>query len=592
MILKQGIGTVICFFFIPALLFATGSSRKDSIRLFYSIYNQIEETKYSQTHRADSLVNELNLLARHFKSSPHFTSRAVFQNVALQYIAEYQTENYADSIVRLIQRCDSTRYTYEYSLLYHALFMTEFLCNEYADACNYGLKALNYAAKSADEDLVAEINKSLSRLFKTIGEYSNSLEYGQKALDHYLKTGNKEKELGIRVNLCNSLGLSGERERAIDQLLACLPDIEKLNRPYLLTAAYLNLGAFYIQVSRRSKSFESYKKALETSRLIDNSSLTITIIHNIGAYYIRENQPDSSYKYLKKAGAYYLKHHNSERLFRTYAGLALSFSQKQQYDSAYHYQVGYDSLRNLLLGSERISLVNKTEAKYLLGNYRNKLKIARDESIIKKKQTTILTISATGMVLVCLLSLLIVLKQKKIVLQQKKLKELENKRLNEKLQKEKDLSDRQKKEFTQTIDSRNREVSTSFLLLSNKNLVLNKVLHLTNSYQPSKNNFGYLKTEIETLITDNLTIDEEWNEFKIHFEKVHPLFFSKLKQLSKELTGNDLRLCAYIKIGIRAKEIAQILSVSPDSIKMNRYRLKKKLNVPENCSIDDFIREL
>lgn len=593
MIIRQNyIYILLLFFIISVRIFATGSSRQDSINLFYSIYNQIDETKYSQTNKADSLVNELNILALHLKNNPLYTSRAIFQDITLQYISGYQTKNYTDSIFYLIQHCDSTRYPYEYSLLYHSLFMTEFLSNEYTNACNYGLQALKYATKSNNKNLIAEINKSISRLFRTIGEYSNSLEYGYRALEHYKRNKNKEKELGMRINLYNSLYLSGEKEQAISQLLKYIPTIKKINSPYLLTAAYINLGAFYVKDSRRNKSFEFYKKALDISKQIDNYSLTITILHNIGAYYLRVNQPDSSYKYLKRVEAYYIKHNIDERLTGTYAGLSLSFSQKKQYDSAYIYHVLYDSIRNHLLGNERISLINKTEAKYILSDYQNKLKIAHDEYTIKKKQTVILVISATGVILIILLTLLIVVKQKKIVLQQKELKELENKQLNEKLQEEKESSQQQKKEFTQTIDSRNREISTSLLLLSNKNLILNKILQLTNNYNQEKSDLESYKKEIDTLIKDNLNIDEEWNEFKMHFEKVHPLFFHKLKQQSKELTENDLRLCAYIKIGMRAKEIAQILSVSPDSIKMSRYRIKKKLNAIGDTSIDDFLRDL
>ena len=49
--------------------------------------------------------------------------------------------------------------------------------------------------------------------------------------------------------------------------------------------------------------------------------------------------------------------------------------------------------------------------------------------------------------------------------------------------------------------------------------------------------------------------------FKLHFDSVHPGFFVKLKEISAELTENDLRLCAYVRIGIRAKQIAGMLSV-------------------------------
>ena len=85
--------------------------------------------------------------------------------------------------------------------------MTEFLSNEYTNACNYGLQALKYATKSNNKNLIAEINKSISRLFRTIGEYSNSLEYGYRALEYYKRNKNKEKELGMRINLYTSLYL-------------------------------------------------------------------------------------------------------------------------------------------------------------------------------------------------------------------------------------------------------------------------------------------------------------------------------------------------------------------------------------------------
>ena len=98
--------------------------------------------------------------------------------------------------------------------------------------------------------------------------------------------------------------------------------------------------------------------------------------------------------------------------------------------------------------------------------------------------------------------------------------------------------------------------------------------------------------QINSVIGDSLRNDDEWSRFKLHFDSVHPDFFLKLKQRSSELTENDLRLCAYIRIGMRAKQIAEMLSVSPDSINTNRYRLRKKLALAKGQSLDDFIRQI
>ena len=101
-----------------------------------------------------------------------------------------------------------------------------------------------------------------------------------------------------------------------------------------------------------------------------------------------------------------------------------------------------------------------------------------------------------------------------------------------------------------------------------------------------------MKREIESLIKSSLDFDEEWNEFKVHFEQVHPDFFSKLRHLSAGLTENDLRLCSYIRIGMRNKEIAQLLSVSPDSVKMSRYRIKKKLPDAADMTLDEYLNKI
>jgi DNA-binding NarL/FixJ family response regulator len=98
--------------------------------------------------------------------------------------------------------------------------------------------------------------------------------------------------------------------------------------------------------------------------------------------------------------------------------------------------------------------------------------------------------------------------------------------------------------------------------------------------------------KIAQIIQDNLNIDEEWDNFKMHFDKVHPYFFEKLKQWCSDLTEENLKMCAYFKIGMTTKQIAQLLHVIPRSVLISRYRLKKKLQLPEDKDLSDFIRGL
>lgn len=97
---------------------------------------------------------------------------------------------------------------------------------------------------------------------------------------------------------------------------------------------------------------------------------------------------------------------------------------------------------------------------------------------------------------------------------------------------------------------------------------------------------------MNAVIGDSLKNDDEWQRFKLHFDNVHPNFFVKLKEQNNKLTENELRLCAYISIGMRAKQIAEMLSVSPESINTNRYRLRKKLGLQRGDSLDEYLRRI
>ncbi|MCB0427487.1 MAG: hypothetical protein KDD16_09310, partial [Mangrovimonas sp.] len=56
-----------------------------------------------------------------------------------------------------------------------------------------------------------------------------------------------------------------------------------------------------------------------------------------------------------------------------------------------------------------------------------------------------------------------------------------------------------------------------------------------------------------------------------------------------DLTSNDLRLCAYLRLNLTSKEIAPLLNISPKSVEVKRYRLRKKMNLPHEDSLTDYI---
>lgn len=89
-------------------------------------------------------------------------------------------------------------------------------------------------------------------------------------------------------------------------------------------------------------------------------------------------------------------------------------------------------------------------------------------------------------------------------------------------------------------------------------------------------------------IDDSLAIDAEWNHFYHIFNQVHPSFISSLKEEKPSLTDRELRLCALIKLNFPSHQIATLFGISLSSVKVARHRLRKKLEIQEGVSFEEF----
>jgi len=82
---------------------------------------------------------------------------------------------------------------------------------------------------------------------------------------------------------------------------------------------------------------------------------------------------------------------------------------------------------------------------------------------------------------------------------------------------------------------------------------------------------------------------DSWERFDLAFQAVHPHFQSNLLENHPELTPNDLKLCAFIRMGMSSKDIASVLYITPDSIKVARSRLRKKLALTTDQNLEGFL---
>jgi AraC family chitin signaling transcriptional activator len=80
--------------------------------------------------------------------------------------------------------------------------------------------------------------------------------------------------------------------------------------------------------------------------------------------------------------------------------------------------------------------------------------------------------------------------------------------------------------------------------------------------------------------------------FKEAFNNADKKFIKKVKSKHPDLTPNDLRLCAYLRLNLSSKEIAPLLNISHRSVEVKRYRLRKKMNLSHNLNLTNYILEI
>ena len=139
----------------------------------------------------------------------------------------------------------------------------------------------------------------------------------------------------------------------------------------------------------------------------------------------------------------------------------------------------------------------------------------------------------------------------------------------------------------QDIESKNRELGLSTMNLIRKNEFLNDLKKELNNSNKSED----LKRVIK-IIDKNINNTEDWKFFEQAFNNADKDFLKKIKSIHPLLTPNDLKLCAYLRLNLSSKEIAPLLNISHRSVEVKRYRLRKKMNLPHEASLTNYILEI
>lgn len=158
--------------------------------------------------------------------------------------------------------------------------------------------------------------------------------------------------------------------------------------------------------------------------------------------------------------------------------------------------------------------------------------------------------------------------------------------LNE-LENEQKIMKIKNEQLIQDVDKKSKELAVSTMNLIKKTELLNIIkADLKNSTDSSTNRS--IKAVIST-INSNVKEESTWDIFKEAFDSADNNFLKKVKENHPSLTPNDLRLCAYLRLNLSSKEIAPLLNISVRSVEIKRYRLRKKIDLPHEKGLVEYI---
>jgi ATP-dependent transcriptional regulator len=345
----------------------------------------------------------------------------------------------------------------------------------------------------------------------------------------------------------------------------------------LLITVYFNLGTLYSKKGNIDKGYNYYllSKEYAEKHNLDNHAFSFMSQQNLGVLCRMRGEFSEAFQYAYTAKNAADTSCNPEQLSMVFALLSNLHMETDNIDSAYFYLAKHNAIQQELIMNSKTTEVYKDYISIYLESAQKELTIAEQEIIIRNRRFVLMAVLVVATILVVVL-LLIMMRQKKHSMG----KRIEQEKQIQGLQKEK-------------IEMQVRELTSYSVLLSNKNHSFQQISELVRQLPSSETKeVGEIKKKLADIIKTDLNTESERNNFMLHFEQVHPRFFEKLKERSNELTEHNLHLCAYFRIGMSSKQIAQILNVSFDTIRINRYRLRKKLRLSEDEDLYDFLRNL
>lgn len=471
----------------------------------------------------------------------------------------------------------------------------QFSLGEFEKSVEYQLQALDVFEKIDDKHGIVRSLNNLGLCFREIGNIDKAIDFHNKALE-------LSDEVGDRVGKAKalvSLGICNFAASSIDVTLSFFSkalDISiELENDELTSTIYNNMGICYATIGEHKKALNIFSLSLELNTKAENKGASAAILNNIARLYIYLGDLDKAFNAISKSYELSKELKAKAQLLNNYLIFYEYYEAKRDHKRALEYYIKYSDLKDEIIKMQSSERMANLQALNELEKRDQDLQLLQKDFEVVQSRTKLYTVLFGASFLLLVFGVYIFVMRNRTAKQSIELLEKEQQLVELELEsQQKDyerlelLKIKQQHDYEDEIASKNRDLASLTMQMVQKNEVLAKLKEQTQTLTYSANNKETVK-EVGRLIEQSLNLDKDWEDFTLHFDSVHPRFFERLLNQFPNLTQKELKQCAYIRINISIKEIANLLNITPKGVEKARSRIKTKLSLEKDEDLVSFI---
>lgn len=462
-------------------------------------------------------------------------------------------------------------------IAYYGLYKIAEAKSENEEALRYLYQAHDIFEGLGQKTRSAMLKSYIGVVYHRLDNDSMALESQQEALNYFMEVDDSVGASFVYLERGQMYYNNGQYALAETDHLEGIALAEEVGHLANVANGQSTLGDIYVKMGRYDEAEKAYNISLE---LCEEHEIPIGIATcNLGlaGLYLESNRLEEALSNAQLGKAICMENSFNQELIKAHGLLAKIYAQQGVFDLAYQEKLKGVELNDSIFSLEQTTALGEMREKYEREkNLRAIADLERQQEVDELKRKGLVL----GLGFLALLSIVVVNRE---IQRRKKAKQLH--------EAEKKFAEAEHRRLKEQLDHKNRELTSNALNMARKNeflTELDKQLRQLNSTSDLSKDIRGLQNQlrIEGQMEDN------WSQFTKQFTETNPAFYASLKDNYPDLSKGELRMAALLRMNLNNKDVAHILNISDDGVKKARYRLRKKLNLQTDDSLEELIMKV